>query len=350
MKRIVHLIPYEAIGGVEIAARSLPTGRHGEIEFERNYLVRAHGSTVEAGEHHGPSVSLNNPYAYWHALWRQYRDPPDLLVASLWRSALVLICLKFLRPRTRVVIFLHLAHDVHLVDKVANRFAMSLSDAIWADSSVTLQRRVPRRMLGKGRIISFLLNRRSLPEQRDPAPRFIFWGRLNSQKGLDRALGLFAAVVRRLPDARFTIIGPDGGMEDHLRAQVAELGLHDHVVFKGSMPHEDIADEASRASFYLQTSLEEGMAMSVVEAMQFGLVPVVTPVGEIARYCHDKDSAIFVHTADAAVEAILDLLSNPDQYRRMSSSAAKYWQEKPLYRDDFLDAAKELIEGRAHAG
>jgi len=348
VKRIVHLIPYHEIGGVEIAARSLPTGRHGELEFERNYLVRAPNSTVEAGERHGLPTSLNNPHVYWHALWQLYRDPPDLLVASLWRSALVLICLKLLRPRTKMVIFLHSAHDVHLVDKLANRAAMSLSDAIWADSNVTLEQRVPRGLLGKGRVVSFLLNWQSLPEQRDPAPEFIFWGRLNAQKGLDRALGLFAKVVSHRRDARFTIIGPDGGIEDQLRARVAELGLRDHVVFKGRMGHEDIADAASRASFYLQTSLGEGMAMSVVEAMQSGLVPVVTPVGEIANYCHDKDSAIFVKEGDATLEAILALLADPDQYGRMSCAAAKYWQEKPLYRDDFLDAARELIGSRGN--
>lgn len=348
MKRVVHLIPYHEIGGVEIAARSLPTGNHGELEFERNYLVKAANSTVEAGEYHGPPVSLNDPRAYWHAVWRLFRDPPDLLVASLWRSALVLICIKLLRSKTRVAIFLHSAHDVHLIDKIANRVAMSLSDAIWTDSGVTLQLRVPRSQRGKGRIISFLLDRRPLPEEHDPKPEFIFWGRLNAEKGIDRALGLFSAIARQRREARFTIVGPDGGMGDQLRAQVAELELHDHVEFKGRMRHEDIAVAAARASFYLQTSPGEGMAMSVVEAMQSGLVPVVTPVGEIARYCHDKSSAIFVRDDDHAVEAVLTLLSDPDRYRRMSRTAAKYWQAKPLYRDDFLLAAKELIEGQTH--
>jgi glycosyltransferase involved in cell wall biosynthesis len=223
---------------------------------------------------------------------------------------------------------------------------MILSDAIWADSSITLDQRVPRGLHSKGRVVSFLLRQQALPEQREPSPEFIFWGRLNAQKGLDRALSLFATLARHRQDARFTIIGPDGGMEDHLRERVAELGLHDHVVFKGRMRHEDIAGAASRASFYLQTSFVEGMAISVVEAMQSGLVPVVTPVGEIANYCHDKDTAIFVYEDDAAVEAVLALLNDPDQYKRMSFAAAKYWQEKPLYRDDFLDAARELTTAR----
>jgi len=249
----------------------------------------------------------------------------------------------------KTVLFLHSAHDTHVFDKIANRIAMFISDEIWADSTVTLECRVPTRLCGKGRVVSFLLNHRPLPEWRDPKPHFIFWGRLSAQKGLDQALSFFASVLKQRQDAKFTIIGPDGGMESQLRAQVAKLEMHDHVVFKGPMRHEDIAGEASRAAFYLQTSLHEGMAMSVVEAMQNGLVPVVTPVGEIARYCHHKDSAIFVDEIDTAVEAVLDLLSKPHRYRRMSNAAASYWQTKPLYRDDFLRAAKELIESQEHA-
>lgn len=346
--RVVHLIPYDGIGGVEIAARSLPTGWHGNLLFERQYLVREPSVTPKTSEYHGPSTSLNDPRAYWHALWRLVRDPPDLVVASLWRSALILICVKILRPGTRTVVFLHLAHDVHFTDRVANKLAMHLSDAIWTDSGVTLERRVPHRLRDRGRVISFLLNRQPLPEQRDPASDFIFWGRLHPQKGLDRALELFARVVPYRHNARFNIIGPDGGSEHRLRRRVAELGLDEHVTFAGPMRQDEIVREASHASFYLQTSHGEGMALSVVEAMQAGLVPVVTPVGEIARYCQDGQSAIFVHDDAAAVDAVLGLLSDPERYRRMSRAAAEYWQEKPLYRDDFLAAASELIEAGDH--
>lgn len=343
MKRIVQLIPYDGIGGVEVAARSLPTGRHGDLIFERQYLVQAPGTSVAAGEYCGPQISQNNLRAYWHAIWRLYRDPPDLLVASLWRCALILIFLKMLRPHTKAVIFLHSDQDVHFVDKVSNRLAMYFSNAIWTDSRATVQRRVPPKLQDKTQIVSFLLNRRSLPKQQDPVPEFIFWGRLNTQKGLDRALKLFATIVQRRNDARLKIIGPDGGMENYLRAQVAKLGLRDCVVFKGSMRQKDITIEASGASFYLQTSLYEGMAMSVVEAMQDGLVPVVTPVGEIAHYCDDGKSAIFIHDDDSAVDDVMSLLLDTARYRRISRAAAEYWQFRPLYREEFIAAAKKIL-------
>jgi glycosyltransferase involved in cell wall biosynthesis len=347
MKRIVHLIPYDSIGGVEVAARSLPTGRHGNLNFKRQYLVQVSETSGDDGEYHGPKISQNNPWAYWKAVLRLYRNPPDLLVASLWRSALILIVLKMLRPHAKVVILLHSANDTHLFDKVSNRLAMYLSNAIWTDSSITLQKRVPRQLQSKSSKLSFLLKPRSLPEQRDPAPKFIFWGRLNKHKGLDRALELFSHIVRARSDAQFTIIGPDGGLESQLRTKVFDLGLSDCVVFKGPLHHEEIAEQALLASFYIQTSLVEGMAMAVVEAMQAGLVPVVTPIGEIANYCDDGENAVFVHDDGAAVETILGLLSDADRYRQMSYCAADYWQASSLYRNDFLGAAKKVIDGEA---
>ena len=159
MKRIFHLMPNQDIGGVEIAARSLPTGRHGELEFERNYLVRNPNSTIEAGEYHGPTISLNNPHAYWHAFWRLLRKPPDLLVASLWRSALVLILLKLARPKQKTILFLHSVHDMHWLDFIVKQIAMRLADGIWADSSTTLNHSVSPNLQHKGRVISFLLDR-----------------------------------------------------------------------------------------------------------------------------------------------------------------------------------------------
>ena len=351
MKRIVQLIPYDAIGGVEVAAKSIHAGDHNGsdrgLRFERQYLVNRSGAACGPADYHGPNRSLYNPRPYLHAFWRLFRKPPDLLVASLWRSALVLILLKMARPKQKTILFLHLAHDVHWLDRIANQIAMRLADGIWADSSVTLNQRVSPNLQHKGRVISFLLEACSLPEISEPTPEFIFWGRLSPQKGLERALKIFSDILPLVPDAHFNIIGPDGGVKSYLEARSEQLGIAKNVSFTGAKSQADIRTIASRASFYLQTSVDEGMALSVVEAMQIGLVPVVTPVGEIARYCVDGKNAVWVQEDATAVDAVMGLLSDTDRYKRMSYTAAEYWQEKPLYRDDFLAAAKEFIESSA---
>lgn len=347
MKRVRHLIPYDAIGGVEVAAKSIPLGIHKthneQLCFERQYLVNSSGASSGPSEYHGPTSSLNNPYAYWHAFVRLLQDPPDLLIASLWRCALVLILYKMMRPTRKAVLFLHLAHNAHWLDRIANHVAMHLADSIWADSFTTLKLRVPPDLQHKGRVISFLLESRSRPEISVPSPDFIFWGRLSPQKGLDRALKVFSLILARLPAAHFTIIGPDGGIKNDLLARAKQLGIENNVSFTGAKAQADIRTVASSASFYLQTSIDEGMALSVVEAMQSGLVPIVTPVGEITRYCAHGKNAVFVLEDAATVDAVIDLLDDPVRYKRMSYAAGQYWEAKPLYRDDFLAAAKELV-------
>ncbi|MCL1479095.1 MULTISPECIES: glycosyltransferase family 4 protein [unclassified Marinobacter] len=351
MKRIVQLIPYDAIGGVEVAAKSIHAGDHNEanggLRFERQYLVNRSGAACGPANYQGPDQSLYDPRPYLHAFWRLFRKPPDLLVASLWRSALVMILLKIARPKQKAVLFLHLAQDVHWLDRIANQIAMRLADSIWADSAATLEQRVPPNRQHKGRVISFLLNRCPLPEISEPTPEFIFWGRLSQQKGLERALTIFSEILALAPDAHFKIIGPDCGVENDLKARARQLGIAENVSFAGARSQAEIHTIAKRASFYLQTSIDEGMALSVVEAMQIGLVPVVTPVGEIARYCVDGKNAVCVQDDVTAVNTVLGLLSDTERYRCMSYAAAEYWQAKPLYQDEFLAAAKEVIEGSA---
>ncbi|MDG1226130.1 MAG: hypothetical protein P8P11_06220, partial [Burkholderiales bacterium] len=49
-----------------------------------------------------------------------------------------------------------------------------------------------------------------------PSENFIFWGRLHKHKGLEQSIKIFYDIKGDFPDARFTIIGPDGGMKKKL--------------------------------------------------------------------------------------------------------------------------------------
>jgi glycosyltransferase involved in cell wall biosynthesis len=95
------------------------------------------------------------------------------------------------------------------------------------------------------------------------------------------------------------------------------------------MARGEIFGFACEGSFYLQTSLQEGMAMSVVEAMQLGLVPVVTPVGQIATYCRDGENSILVgDDDDVVVRRLKTLATNPAMFRDLADGAHSTWLEK----------------------
>ena len=345
----VHLVPFDGIGGVEVAARTTPDAALPQFHFRKLYLLddpyiaaNAQNATTTP-----PRRVLDHPRVYWDALQRLRRLGPRLVIASLWRSCAVAIVLKLLRPSTKVVTFLHLATDVHLADKWLNTIAMWLSTEVWADSQATLDARVSQRLRGRTRVISFLVERQAPPEPRAPSPRFVFWGRLHPQKGLARALRLFALIHAQRADAEFLVIGPDGGQRRALEEQVASLGLSGAVRFAGGMDRAAIFALARELSFYLQTSEVEGMAMSVIEAMQLGLVPVVTPVGEIRRYCQDGANAVLVSDDEAAARHAVALIADAETFQRMASAAVQTWQAKRLYREDLMGACQELVAKRS---
>tara|TARA_R110002012_G_scaffold321641_1_gene550306 strand:- start:5921 stop:6997 length:1077 start_codon:yes stop_codon:yes gene_type:complete len=341
---VVHLIPTNAIGGVEIAAASIESGQHGALYLEKYFLASNPSfDNSESKDCYGPEASLNNFRVYLAAIRRVLRTKPDLIVASLWRSVLVMIICKLLRPSLKTVVFLHNTDTAHQVDRVINAIGVRLATQVWTDSNATFKARLGPKLQQKGKVISFLLDQSHSVERSAITPNFIFWGRLRKQKNVSRSVKLFRKIHEIYSEASFRIIGPDGGDETNVASTICNLELKEAISMMGPMAHPEISDASKSASFYLQTSDHEGMSMAVVEAMQFGLIPVVTPVGEIAHYCKDGVNAIFIKDDESVVAAIKTLLDDPERGKAIAKSAIDTWRGVSLYREDFVRFSCELL-------
>lgn len=341
LPEIIQLIPYDGIGGVEVAAASVPAGTYGNFVFRKAFIASKAAPTGEPGRFESGRASENDPVAYLRTLRHLLARRPDVLVVSLWRSCMVGMALKMLRPRTRLVLFLHNIRDANTADRLVTKLAARLASGLWADSAATAALRLGPDYARRTRAVSFLTERLAPVAATEPAPRFISWGRLHPRKRVDRAIAMFARVHAARPDASFTIIGPDNGERPKLEAQVAALGLGGAVAFAGAAKLPEICERARGRCFFLQTSRFEGMGMAVVEAMQLGLVPVVTPVGEIGDYVKDGTSGIWIEDEERAAAAALALLEDPACYRTMQAAAVATWQDRPLYREEFLAACAD---------
>jgi glycosyltransferase involved in cell wall biosynthesis len=350
--RILHIIPHDGVGGVEVAARSM--AERGDLDCDFTLLLLAGKTLSEAPTRieQSPFGAPLNPLAQCRGIARCVRNPPDVLIMSLWRSVGVAVLARLIRRRIRLVFFLNLERPVHAVDAIASRIAIAFADEVWADSAATLQARIGKRSKAT-RVISFVTQRREAPATPPAAaPRFVTWSRLNRQKGIDRALHFIAALVQRGIDARFDIWGPDDGEQASLEALAKELGIEGRIRFRGAAERDSLAQVAAGGSFFLQLSRYEGMAMGTVEAMQLGLVPVVTPVGEMARYVENGASGVFVDPDDlgAGVEAVAELIAQPEAYARARSGAIAYWQNAALYAEDICAASHALLAGGEDKG
>jgi glycosyltransferase involved in cell wall biosynthesis len=338
--KIIHLIPYNGIGGVETAARSMGKLKHDGIDFEVDFIFEA-----VANAHIRQRWANFNPLVLISATSRVITGRVDVLIVSLWWAAFVGVLVKCLKPKTKLVLFVHSTVAFHWLDFIFTHLAMRLADEIWADSLAVLRKRCPNLLRKKCRIISFVTRRIDVLPSREVSPDFIFWGRINVVKGLDQALRVFANVLLQNPDARFWIIGPDGGVLQSIQGQCKLLGLTDNVFFLGPATLDEITRHAQKASFYLQTSKFEGMAMSVVEAMQMGLVPIVTPVGEIPSYCSHGFNSLIVNSDRQAIEDVKSLLINNEKYQSMRLHAIETWKDSQLYADSVLQACEEIFSG-----
>ena len=99
----------------------------------------------------------------------------------------------------------------------------------------------------------------------------LYVGRIcNQHKRIHSLLNVWKIVSKSLPDWHFYLLG--GGDElDYWKNNSEQMGLN-NIHFNG---FEDPKEYYSKARFLLMTSNYEGFPMTIVEAMQYGCIPVV---------------------------------------------------------------------------
>jgi glycosyltransferase involved in cell wall biosynthesis len=331
MIKITYLIPIDALGGgVEVAAKNFKEFSNKKFSFKVKYIFKR-------------KKELNNLWLLLKCSREIILNKPDVLLISLWRAQLVGIFVKFFSPKTKLIFFIHSEADVHFLDFLSARLALILSSEVWADSYTSLNERFKNsKKIKKGRIISFDSREIQKINITKVKPNFIFWGRIGKEKGLDRALAIFSKVLKFYPKAIFTIIGSDGGDLQSSKKKCNELKIENSVIFYDEMEFSEIKKHAQNSCFYLQTSLYEGAAMSVMESMKLGLVPIVTTVGEVSRYCKSTNSIIVYSNCEAARDIIIVLESN-DHFYKLSDNAYKQWENTISYKESMLKACNEMV-------
>ncbi|MBF0447282.1 MAG: glycosyltransferase family 4 protein [Magnetococcales bacterium] len=147
-------------------------------------------------------------------------------------------------------------------------------------------------------------------------------GRLVWQKGLPVLLEALALVVIQNPLATLRITG-DGPMMSALRQRASCSDIQGRVLFSGSQSHN--ANLYHGLDIYLQPSLFEGSSMTTAEAMAMGLPVIASRTGGLAELVVDGETGLLVPANDpiALSAAILFLLDNPEQARRMGQAGQK---------------------------
>lgn len=159
--------------------------------------------------------------------------------------------------------------------------------------------------------------------------------RLFKLKGHDQLLGAVPAVVARHPDVRFVLVG-DGILQDHLRSRCEQLGVAQNVVFAGLVDRERIPELLAAMDVLVHTSLREGLARVLPQALAMGRPCVAFELDGAPEVVVPGQTGYLVRPGDAAglADAINRLLDDPQLRERMGAEGRRLVD--PAFREETM--------------
>ena len=169
----------------------------------------------------------------------------------------------------------------------------------------------------------------------------LFLGRISERKGVYDLLETAAKVAAVHPEFRL-LLGGDGDLKQ-AQACVADFGIGDKVEFLGWVKGAKKERYLAEAMLYVLPSYNEGMPMSILEAMAVGLPILSTTVGGIPEAVTDGVEGFLVGpgNVDALTARLDQLLSDPALARRMGE-AARHKVETFFSSDAVLPSIERL--------
>jgi glycosyltransferase involved in cell wall biosynthesis len=146
-------------------------------------------------------------------------------------------------------------------------------------------------------------------------------GRFNALKGHEYLIDIIPDVVREVPNVRFILIG-SGELEEDLKARVRLRGVSDRVVFTGRVDQDRIPLFIAMMDVLVHTSLREGLARVLPQAMAAGKPAVSFDLDGAHEVIRDGVTGRLVTACDQdrLCRALIDLLKNPDRARAMGAT------------------------------
>ena len=148
-----------------------------------------------------------------------------------------------------------------------------------------------------------------------------YLGRITSTKGMEYLLKACILLKKRNIPYRLKL----AGIEDVNERFISQFSnsLDDHFEYCGSVTGEIKNNFLRSLDLLVMPTFFEGLPLSLLECMSYGIVPIITPVGSITTVVTDQQNGMFIKVkdTDSIVEAITYLHAHRDKLEHMSISA-----------------------------
>ena len=159
---------------------------------------------------------------------------------------------------------------------------------------------------------------------RSSATKILFLGVPIQRKGIFDLLSAFQILDGELPpEYQLMICGADDGFNSGISSRIKELRLENRVVLKGWIGKEEKSAVFGQTCVNVLPSYHEGLPMTILETMAFGIPNISTNVAAIPEIVEDGKNGVLIEPGNVEdlARAIQKLVLDRDLREKMSESS-----------------------------
>ena len=156
----------------------------------------------------------------------------------------------------------------------------------------------------------------------------LFTGWIEKEKGVFDLISVFSEIIKDNKKCRLILAGKGQITQSNDLAE--KLGINNHVTLTGWLEKEDIYELLTNASAFCLPSYCEGVPMSILEAMAFGLPVVASKVGGVPDIIKNGENGLLFEPGNTKElkEKLFMLLDDDELRKKLGENAKAYVQEK----------------------
>jgi glycosyltransferase involved in cell wall biosynthesis len=189
--------------------------------------------------------------------------------------------------------------------------------------------------LARGTVVQYIPNFVPLEQFKIPEKRRVFQKRLLWVRGFhdiynpEMAIKTMAELLKKHPDAKLTMIGPDKGTMGSCKELSNTLHVSNNISFIGFVPNNELISYFQNADIYINTTRYESFGVALMEAAGTALPIVSTDVGEIPLLWHNNSNILLCEDGDfiKMSEQLCILIENDELREKIAKNAQKLTQK-----------------------
>jgi len=279
------------------------------IKRNNYHLVHSHGPKAgfitRLAAH---NLSVKNIYTHHLIVYNQSESIMNPFYKCLEKKAA--------RWCDKIIVVSSINKNILVKDKIADPDKIEVIYN-WAENKVKYSRNEARNIL------------RISPEE------FVILSIMRLQEPKDPLTGIKAFMLfkQQKPNSKYILIG-DGPLKKEISAFIETTGLLDSVIMPGFIKDVDLYLAA--ADVFILTTKKEGLPISIIEAMKYGLPIIANRVDGINEQIYEGKNGYFINIADYQdlCNKLISIYNNKDLRTILGNESRKIYIEKFRYNSN----------------